>query len=517
MADAYCGPSNALQNFQKHSSVDRTLQQDRLTSRRSPLENFRSADPNARVLDPEFEAFQASQPSPLPFAEPTGLPFHQSLNQRGKQPAFGGAPAAVNWAADFQRLNISPVPQQQQHTPPSSQFRNSPAPQLSQSNTGFSQLQYAPVTQPMRFQGQYGGYGGFGMSGQGMMQRDMPMQEARAPMAAPEFDDEAFARAFDAAAASMEDVQESATHFGPGPDPSPYPHLATLRLAMTTMLSNPTEENMHRLAIYMTLLERHDADRISPMESSFFNPILSTISQTAHIPYSDRYNLRERAIKLHNTLDRSDKLSQYEQRRAAEAKSFYDRHFEASRNARYHRPISTMSSAKDEEMVADVQMQVDHLMEGDLTNKVLHSLPPNFDERLESLRDEGLFDMEMDSATQSRAWLEGALHAQTNFRMDPLQQDSQQLPLSTDADFLRTAPVSLDQVEERSEQPQQPDENDELARTASELLDKVQNNQSEKFQNSAFLGLMRRLRDREVKVDGDKMVEVGVTYQHAQE
>lgn len=38
MGDALCGPSNALQNFQKHTSVDRTLQQDRLTSRQSPVQ-----------------------------------------------------------------------------------------------------------------------------------------------------------------------------------------------------------------------------------------------------------------------------------------------------------------------------------------------------------------------------------------------------------------------------------------------------------------------------------------------
>lgn len=31
--DALCGPSNALQNFNKHASVDRTLQQDRLAHR----------------------------------------------------------------------------------------------------------------------------------------------------------------------------------------------------------------------------------------------------------------------------------------------------------------------------------------------------------------------------------------------------------------------------------------------------------------------------------------------------
>ena len=36
MADGMCGPSNPLQNFQKHSTVDRTLQQDRLISRPSP-------------------------------------------------------------------------------------------------------------------------------------------------------------------------------------------------------------------------------------------------------------------------------------------------------------------------------------------------------------------------------------------------------------------------------------------------------------------------------------------------
>ena len=35
MGDSLCGPSNALQNVQKHASVDRTLQQDRLTSARA--------------------------------------------------------------------------------------------------------------------------------------------------------------------------------------------------------------------------------------------------------------------------------------------------------------------------------------------------------------------------------------------------------------------------------------------------------------------------------------------------
>ena len=38
MADALCGPSTALQTFQKQTSADRTLQQDRLTARQVPAE-----------------------------------------------------------------------------------------------------------------------------------------------------------------------------------------------------------------------------------------------------------------------------------------------------------------------------------------------------------------------------------------------------------------------------------------------------------------------------------------------
>lgn len=53
---------------------------------------------------------------------------------------------------------------------------------------------------------------------------------------------------------------------------------------------------------------------------------------------------------------------------------------------------------------------------------------------------------------------------------------------------------------------QQQDDPDALARTAAQLLDSVRDNQSDKFQNSQFLELMRQLRDREVMVEGDKIV-----------
>ena len=53
---------------------------------------------------------------------------------------------------------------------------------------------------------------------------------------------------------------------------------------------------------------------------------------------------------------------------------------------------------------------------------------------------------------------------------------------------------------------------DELARTAGQLLDNLKHEQSQKFQESNFLALMRQLRDKEVSVEGDKIVGVSDPY-----
>ena len=83
------------------------------------------------------------------------------------------------------------------------------------------------------------------------------------------------------------------------------------------------------------------------------------------------------------------------------------------------------------------------------------------------------------------------------------QHDLQQ-PLDINNHFLAEEPA----VQEQQESNQSTREDDDaLAATAQELLEKVEHNQTEKFRNSQFLGLMRKLRDREVKVEGDKMVE----------
>ncbi|WPG99590.1 Hypothetical protein R9X50_00240800 [Acrodontium crateriforme] len=106
MSDALCGPSNALQQFKQQTSHDRTLQQDRLATRNAPSQGFRSADPRAGLLDPEFEAFQAGLP-------PSELPQYQQFQHQ--QPVFAAPSQQPAWASDFQRMQISPQPLAQHH------------------------------------------------------------------------------------------------------------------------------------------------------------------------------------------------------------------------------------------------------------------------------------------------------------------------------------------------------------------------------------------------------------------
>lgn len=110
MADALCGPSNALQSFQKHTSVDRTLQQDRLTGpRHSPAQGFRSFDPRAGSLDAEFHAFENAPINPFRLEQPIWR-----LNVASPFPAQ----PSLDWANDFQNLRLgnSPLPAHQFRT-----------------------------------------------------------------------------------------------------------------------------------------------------------------------------------------------------------------------------------------------------------------------------------------------------------------------------------------------------------------------------------------------------------------
>lgn len=54
----------------------------------------------------------------------------------------------------------------------------------------------------------------------------------------------------------------------------------------------------------------------------------------------------------------------------------------------------------------------------------------------------------------------------------------------------------------------QPTDADELSKTAGLLINAVQQEANTKFKNSAFLSLMRQLRDREVTIQGTEMIQI---------
>ncbi|RKF76064.1 putative peroxin 20 [Golovinomyces cichoracearum] len=99
MADGMCGPSNPLQNLQKQSSIDRTLQQDRYISRQLFSNGFRlSQGPSSEVVEAEFKQFQNAS-LPIDHALPSfEIPKNISDLQHSQN---------SNWVSDFMNLNFS--------------------------------------------------------------------------------------------------------------------------------------------------------------------------------------------------------------------------------------------------------------------------------------------------------------------------------------------------------------------------------------------------------------------------
>ncbi|KAG8626174.1 hypothetical protein KVT40_006575 [Elsinoe batatas] len=543
MADAYCGPSNALQSFQKHTSVDRTLQQDRLTHRRSPLQGFRSQDPNAGLLDPEFEAFQASKPGPLAFAEPPPQTL-QSFNQRGKQPVFGGVQNVADWAADFQRLQVSsPGPQLHQSlspaqfaSPPASQSRfASPAPAQSSSFTGYRTSQFGVGV----------GYGSLGGVGQGFMpQPQMSQVPQQSKQEVDMFDEAAFEKAFDMAKehimAEEGQTMTEASAMTAGQHirgNDTYPHLSLMRMLMWSQLSNPTEENMHKFARSFTLLEKHDPAEIDSTHVRLFDPMFELLQGDRDLIHSPRYELFQRAWKLRNQWKAvpRDPVPDVLAERVEKATAFYNRQLNKVHNDR-NSHVWTTRNVLDDEMMHDIEQQVGDANVNDVVERVFDNMTASQLDPILALQDEqgSIVDIESDllqarlperiakdmiqgGRTQDpllRLWGAAYMSALGPETVELRDQMASHEPEILDREQLEEAIQALPEQapqEQRQEDPIQHDENDDLARTAGELLDKVRDNQSTKFQNSTFLDLMRKLRDREIRVEGDKMVETNLS------
>ena len=116
---------------------------------------------------------------------------------------------------------------------------------------------------------------------------------------------------------------------------------------------------------------------------------------------------------------------------------------------------------------------------------------------------------DIDQAEMERAFEE------VSFEQAELVKPLQAIDLADDMRPTEETRIGSDTILEESAQEDQnhsdQDNADELARTAGQLLDNLKHDQSQKFQNSSFLSLMRQIRDREVHVEGDKLVDVSLS------
>lgn len=233
MAETLCGPSNPLQSFQKHASVDRTLERDRLISRQSPAQGFRTPNPNVGILDAEFEAFVAGEPVTEPF-------YHQEEWQNHHlypAPTLSPQQTSPDWALDFQNLHVG----ESRATPlPPARFRE--AAPLQRGSGGSWQQDFLERNQSRNFHPQHSrlnqGSMGFAMpaSNLGISSTgyaSLSAQQQPEIQSKGMFNEEAFEKAFNAAHLEFQDQQINT------------PQQDTLKESQPTTLSNAVEDKIH--------------------------------------------------------------------------------------------------------------------------------------------------------------------------------------------------------------------------------------------------------------------------------
>ncbi|KAK4907429.1 hypothetical protein LTR49_023532 [Elasticomyces elasticus] len=496
MAD--CGPSNPLAQFKQQTNVDRSLQSDRLTSRSSPVQGFRTQDPNAGVLDPEFEAFQAGVPTgdlqqyggQFPQAQQSPYLFTGAANT-----SWGRAPDLVarddvGWANDFQQLQISGSQLQHQQ-----QF-----PVLHDDNLttnwaqGFRQhVQQQPVQRPLnggspsplQFQQRASMGMGMGMSGyQPQFQNHFGGQASNlAPNVQQQgkgkqpvyeaFDDAAFEAAFSQARSEM--MEESAAVEAP-------------------QAQGRTSDDLMQSANNEDLLQK-------------FNAALR--KEFAQDPTVTPVNAFQKQLEKQK------------------ASGMASRDKDVERTVEQYSPTlvqtmrNEMQNSGAQKAVSQEDSQAQALAESERLKWETYAKGP--DGAWSQTSEDEQMKVMMPDANDSLA----AMYEKAQQRRDLIQQAEQEEVIKAKEQEARRVGIDYDaeqgtngwdkfeprqrelaaEEEAMNQEVQSRAEADALAATAEELLSKVQDNQSDKFRNSQFLSLMRKLRDREVKVQGDKMVD----------
>lgn len=130
--------------------------------------------------------------------------------------------------------------------------------------------------------------------------------------------------------------------------------------------------------------------------------------------------------------------------------------------------------------------------------------------QFEDVYDEAAFERAFDAARKEMQLLEESTHGK-DAQMDAGLLDTEDQDRQEWLDHSRIGSDRiLDEAQKRGEEGEDADDAEELARTAGQLLENVKGDQSQKFQESNFLSLMRQLRDKEVRVEGDKLVDVSI-------
>ncbi|KAI4733472.1 hypothetical protein E4T50_15974 [Aureobasidium sp. EXF-12298] len=573
MSDALCGPSNAVRNLAKHSSVDRTLQQDRLVSRQSPSQGFRSFDPNATSLDPEFEAFQNGHGLAGPSWAASSLDTFHS-----QPPPFQSASPlpSASWTQDFNRLSISSPQQPQLQAAPQAwhnhfgQHAQQPAPlhappaRMQMPSASFLPMRSAPhyVSQSLTSH-----------------QQNLPQDQ---------FDEAAFEAAFDAA---LEDASMDHDFAMQQPDllesfdfdsflPDIYPHLPLFRLALADALITNTDGSLHRAAKIVGLLIQHPRS-MDPVQAMLFRPLLSALNDPKRTLFSQRYCYEPALNEMLDSLAQQTENARLgidastEQLLASYADLLWQRtesnHLQSNSVPRsadntdwletllreeggiptaqniteqstrlltesFSRQVISDSHSQALSRVLDMEYEVyskrpalsniptqqpvsSQEREAILFNMMEHILSaPETVEALEAAAPSALENHKtrvrlLEQQQQREGMLEHQRSLEQEQARNPVMQSSGELPITTE-DIIQSVEEDAlqDVMDEESEQQRREQReldrqnDDELAQTAANLLDRVSDNQTSKFKNSAFLGLMRQLADREVRVEGDKMV-----------
>ena len=130
--------------------------------------------------------------------------------------------------------------------------------------------------------------------------------------------------------------------------------------------------------------------------------------------------------------------------------------------------------------------------------------------QIENVYDEAAFERAFDTAREEMQKLEASAR-RNETQMDAGLHDTRAQASQGMLDHRRIGSDRiLDEAQKMGEEGKEADDAEELARTAGQLLENVKGDQSQKFKESNFLSLMRQLRDKEVRVEGDKLVDVSI-------